>query len=172
MTEPFITYKLPAPMHHIALNVSEGLIYLQPLHPGQYSGTLVHKFNSFLEAVHHLKRSWTETIFCPIVSYLIIYKKPQNTMKFKRRHSEFEQGCVLRESYTATDALLPILPACRQLLLMACVFVTRDTVCQPRCLFFFSRKICSWTDLFVMRGIHEQRFHCSWDFNPRVTYIT
>jgi hypothetical protein len=49
-------------------------------------------------------------------------------MKFKRRHGEFEQGCVLSKSYTATDALLPILPACRQPLLPACVFVTRDTV--------------------------------------------
>jgi hypothetical protein len=47
-------------------------------------------------------------------------------MKFKRRHGEFEQGCVLSESYTATDALPPILPACRQPLLPACVFVTRD----------------------------------------------
>jgi hypothetical protein len=32
-------------------------------------------------------------------------------------------------------------------------FVTRDS--------FFFRKICSWTDLFVMRGVREQRFHCS-----------
>jgi hypothetical protein len=53
-------------------------------------------------------------------------------MKFKRRHSEFEQGCVLNESYTATDALQPILPACHQPLLPACVFVTRATVRHPR----------------------------------------
>jgi hypothetical protein len=53
-------------------------------------------------------------------------------MKFKRRHGEFEQGCVLSESYTATDALPPILPACGQPLLPACVFVTRDTVRHPR----------------------------------------
>jgi hypothetical protein len=52
-------------------------------------------------------------------------------MKFKRRHGEFEQGCVLSESYTATDALPPILPSCRQPLLQACVFVTRDTVRHP-----------------------------------------
>jgi hypothetical protein len=51
-------------------------------------------------------------------------KTPQNPMKFKRRHGEFEQGCVLSESYTATDALPPILPACDQPLLPACVFVT------------------------------------------------
>jgi hypothetical protein len=56
-------------------------------------------------------------------------------MKFKRRHGEFEQGCVLSESYTAPDALPPILPACRQPFLPACVFVTRDV--------FFFRKICS-----------------------------
>jgi hypothetical protein len=79
-------------------------------------------------------------------------------MKFKRRHGEYEQGCVLSESYTATDALPPILPGCRQQLLPACVFVTRDTVRHPRHLFF--RKMCSWTDLLVMRGVSERRFHC------------
>jgi hypothetical protein len=73
-------------------------------------------------------------------------------MKCKRRHGEFEQGCVLSESYTATDALPPILPACRQPLLPACVFVTRDTVHQPR-LFFLE-------NLFVMGGVRELRFHC------------
>jgi hypothetical protein len=60
-------------------------------------------------------------------------------MKFKRRHSEFEQKCVLSESYTATDALPPILPACRQPLLPACVFVNRDTVRHPR--LFFSENL-------------------------------
>jgi hypothetical protein len=69
-------------------------------------------------------------------------------MKFKRRHGQFEQGCVLSQSYTATDAL-PILPACRQPSLPACVFVTRDTVHYPRCF------------LYVMRGVCEPRFHCT-----------
>jgi hypothetical protein len=27
---------------------------------------------------------------------------------------------------------------------------------------FFVRKICSWTDLFVMRGVREPRFDCIW----------
>jgi hypothetical protein len=45
---------------------------------------------------------------------------------------------VLSESYTATDALPPILPACSQPLLPACVFVTRDTVRHPR-LFFYGK---------------------------------
>jgi hypothetical protein len=57
-------------------------------------------------------------------------------MKFNRRHGEFEQGYVLSESYTATDALPPILPVCRQPLLPACVFVTRDTVRHPIRLLF------------------------------------
>jgi hypothetical protein len=57
-------------------------------------------------------------------------------MKFKRRQGEFEQGCVRSESYTATDALPPILPACRQPLLPACVFVTRDTNSSPETFFF------------------------------------
>jgi hypothetical protein len=86
----------------------------------------------------NLIRSWR-----PFVTRNIrkpkLYKKPQNTMKFKRRCGEFEQGCVLSEGYTATDALPPILPACRQPLLPACVFVTRDTVRHPRS--FFVRKI-------------------------------
>jgi hypothetical protein len=76
-------------------------------------------------------------------------------MKFKRRHGEFEQGRVLSESYTATDALPPILPACRQPLLPACVFVTRDTVRHPRRFLFgkFVREpICSWWQAFVNRG--------------------
>jgi hypothetical protein len=80
-------------------------------------------------------------LFFPQATYLIIYNKnPQNTTKFKRRHGEFEQGCVMSESYTATDALPLILPACRQLLLPACMFITQDTVHKPR---FFFRKICS-----------------------------
>jgi hypothetical protein len=62
-------------------------------------------------------------------------------MKFKRRHGEIGQGCELSESYTATDALPPILPACRQPLLPACVFVIRDTVRHPRRFIF--GKICS-----------------------------
>jgi hypothetical protein len=67
-------------------------------------------------------------------------------MKFKRMNSEFEQGCLLSESYTATDAFPPILPAYRQPLLPACVFVTRDTVRHPRRFIFgkFVREpICS-----------------------------
>jgi hypothetical protein len=67
-------------------------------------------------------------------------------MKFKRRHGKFEQGCVLSESYTITDALSPILPACRQPSLSTCMFVTRDTVRHPRCFLFgkFVREpICS-----------------------------
>jgi hypothetical protein len=62
-------------------------------------------------------------------------------MKFKRRQGEFEQGCVLSESYTATDALPPILAACRQPLLPSCVFVTRDTVRHPTRFLF--GKFCS-----------------------------
>jgi hypothetical protein len=54
--------------------------------------------------------------------------------------------CVLSESYTTTDALPPILPACRQLLLLACVFVTRDVFCSE--------------NFFVNRFIREPRFHC------------
>jgi hypothetical protein len=62
-------------------------------------------------------------------------------MKFKRRHGEFDQGCVLRESYTATDAFPSLLPACRQPLLPACMFVTRGTVRHSR-RYFSGKFVC------------------------------
>jgi hypothetical protein len=68
----------------------------------------------------------------------------------KRRHGVFEQGCVLSERYTATDALLPILPACSQPLLPACVFVNRDTVRYPETVFFSE-------NLIVNRFVRDER---------------
>jgi hypothetical protein len=57
---------------------------------------------------------------------------------------------VLSESYTATDVLLPILPACHQLLLPACVFVTQDTVHHLK-LFWWGKFVCDkrrlWTEV-------------------------
>jgi hypothetical protein len=82
-------------------------------------------------------------------------------MKFKRRHGEFEQGCVLSECYTATDALPPILPAGRQPLLPACMFITRDTV---RC----QRLFCS-ENLFVNQFVQDER--CSLTEVPLYIYI-
>jgi hypothetical protein len=73
-------------------------------------------------------------------------------MKFKRRHGEFEQGCVLSESCTATDALSPILQlvanrCCRLACsLLETPFVTRDVFCSE--------------NLFVIRVVREPRFHC------------
>jgi hypothetical protein len=82
-------------------------------------------------------------------------------MKFKRRHGEFKQGCVLSESYRATDALPLILPACRQPLLPACVFITRGTVRHPR---LFVQKICSWWQAFMNWSVRDQRH--SWTEVP------
>jgi hypothetical protein len=65
---------------------------------------------------------------------------------FVNRNVRKPELCVLSESYTTTDALPPIVAACRQPLLPACVFVTRDTVRHPRRFFFgkFVREpICS-----------------------------
>jgi hypothetical protein len=45
---------------------------------------------------------------CYLIIIIIILVIVWNTIKFKRRHGEFEQGCVLSESYTATGALPPI----------------------------------------------------------------
>jgi hypothetical protein len=75
----------------------------------------------------------------------------------------------MSESYTASDALPPIVPACRQPLLPACVFVNRDTVRHPR---LFFQKICSWTDLFVMRSVREPRFHCTYKLKLLYVAIT
>jgi hypothetical protein len=105
-------------------------------------------------------------------NYLLLiffYKKPSTVepwftnlicfwRRFVTRNVRKRKLCVLSESYTATDTLPPILRACRQPLLPACVFITRDTVCHPRLFFFW--KICLWTNLFVVRGVHEPRFHC------------
>jgi hypothetical protein len=96
----------------------------------------------------------SRNFFGPTVSYLLIHKL-QNTMKFKRRHGKLEQGCVQSESHTATDALPPILPACRQPLLPACVFIAWDTVCHPRCFLFrkfVHEPICSWWEAFMNRA--------------------
>jgi hypothetical protein len=74
---------------------------------------------------------------------------------FVTRNVRKPKLCVLNESYTATDALPPILPACRQPLLPACVFVTRDTVRHPRRFLlgkFVRELICSWWEAFVNRG--------------------
>jgi hypothetical protein len=85
-------------------------------------------------------------------------------MKFRRRHGEFEQGCVLSESYTATDTFSPILPACCQLvcLLLETPFVTQDVFCSENLFvnWFVRDERRSWTDLFMMRGVREPRFHC------------
>jgi hypothetical protein len=84
-------------------------------------------------------------------------------MTFVTRNDRKPKLCVLSEIYTTTDAVPPILPACRQPLLPACVFVTQDTVRHPRG-FFFGKFVRderrSSTDLFVMRGVREQI--CSW----------
>jgi hypothetical protein len=64
---------------------------------------------------------------------------------FVNRNVHKPKLCVLSESYTATDALPLILPACRQPLLPARVFVARGTICHPRLFFtkFVHEPICS-----------------------------
>jgi hypothetical protein len=53
--------------------------------------------------------------------------------------------------HSRADTLsLPLLPVC--------VFAIRDAVRHPR---LFARKTCSWTELFVNRGVREPRFHCT-----------
>jgi hypothetical protein len=73
---------------------------------------------------------------------------------FVTRNVRKPKLCVLSESYTATDALPLILRACRQPLLPACVFLTRDTVRHPLLFFgkFVCEPICSWWEAFVNQG--------------------
>jgi hypothetical protein len=91
---------------------------------------------------NHLKLRWQSTSTVePRFTNLIRSWRP-----FVIRNVRTPKLCVLSESYKETNALPPILPACRQPLLPACVFVTRDTVRHPR-LFFFGKfvrePICS-----------------------------
>jgi hypothetical protein len=84
-------------------------------------------------------RGREEMLFLIIIIVILVIV--WNTMKFKRRYGEFEQGCVSSKSYTAPDALLPTLPACRQPFLPACVIVTRHRS-SPETL-FVREQICS-----------------------------
>jgi hypothetical protein len=107
---------------------------------------------------------------------------------FVTRNVRKPKLCVLSESYTATDALPSILPACRQPLLLACVFVNRDTIRHPR-LFFFGKFVRderrSWTDVplyinfattFNMLPIaKQQQYFCrharNYLFEPRLLNV-
>jgi hypothetical protein len=78
-----------------------------------------------------------------------ILKKPQNTMKFKRRHGEFEQGCVLSEitqqlTFSRLYSQLVDNRCCRLACsLLEIPFVTRDVFC--------------WENLFVNRFVRDER---------------
>lgn len=123
------------------------------------------------------------SFFGPLVSYLIIYKKTQNT--------EFQgkaQWIWANKSYTATDThrlvlqsgyfllnhssmlysicklILPmlILPAdYRSTMLTACVFTTWDTVWHPR-RFVFRKFVhkpnCSWPEVWLSWSLWSQYY--------------
>jgi hypothetical protein len=57
-------------------------------------------------------------------NYLIIYKKGTKHNEIQEKAWRIQAGMFTEQSYTTTDALLPILPACHQPLLQARVFVT------------------------------------------------
>jgi hypothetical protein len=90
-------------------------------------------------------------------------------MKFKRRHGEFEQGCVMSQSYTATDALPPILPACCRLAcwLLETPFVTRDIFLSEDLFvnWFVRDERRSWTEvpLYYKRMLLPACVFVTWD---------
>jgi hypothetical protein len=97
----------------------------------------------------------------PTVSYLIIYwKKPQNTMKFKRRHgrpiwtamywAKVTQQLALSRRYSQLVAKRCYRLAC---LLLETPFVTRDVFVWKIC----SWTICSWSEAFVNRFVRDER---------------
>jgi hypothetical protein len=61
----------------------------------------------FTNLIHSWRPFVTRNVRKPKLFFPYIKKKPQTTMKFKRRHGEFEQRCVLSQSYASTDALPP-----------------------------------------------------------------
>jgi hypothetical protein len=110
------------------------------------------------------------SFFRPMVSYLIIYEKAQHTLKYKRRHSEFQgtkatQQLTLSPIDVADSGHFPLHHSSTKtadtdtpsLSLhdvdgRACVFVTRDTVCHPRRFVvgkFVLKLNCSWSEAFV-----------------------
>jgi hypothetical protein len=78
-----------------------------------------------------------------ILYYLIIYLKNHKTQWNSREGTANSSRHVYWASHTETDALLPILPACRQPLLPACVFVTWDIVHHLR-LFCSENLFVNW----------------------------
>jgi hypothetical protein len=113
---------------------------------------------------NHLPDMTSNSFIYIYIQYIYIYiytVEPRFTnfirswRPFVTRNVRKPKICVLSESYTATDALPPILPACHQPLLPACVFVTRDTIRHPRRFLFgkvVREPICSWREAFVNRG--------------------
>jgi hypothetical protein len=96
--------------------------------------------------------------FGPMVSYLIIYLKNRKTQWNSREHkanssrdvywAKVTQQLMLSRRYSQLVANR----CCR----LACSLLKTPFVTQG----IFLMKICSWTNLFVMRGVHELRFHC------------
>jgi hypothetical protein len=98
--------------------------------------------------------------FAPMVSYLIIY------IKETTKHNEIQEKarriragmCTERKLHSNwcspadTPSLSPTVAAGLRVRYLR-HRSSPDT--------FFVWKICSWTDLFVMRGVHEPRFHCT-----------
>jgi hypothetical protein len=87
-----------------------------------------------------------------MVSYLIIYLKNTKHNEIKEKARRIQAGMCTEPKLPATDTPAPILSACCQSLLPACVFVIRDTVRH-------ARRFCS-EKLFVNGGVREPRFQC------------
>ena len=112
------------------------------------------------------------SFFGPMVSYLILYKKTQNTLRFKRRHSEFEWTKATQQltlspigvadsgyfpldhsSTNTADANTPSLSLHDVDSLR--VRISRHSSHPRRFVFgkFVRKPNCSWSEAFVNRGL-------------------
>jgi hypothetical protein len=118
----------------------------------KYSGTSVHEFNSFLEAVRHPKRSWTETIFVPLIIYKN-HKTQWNSREGTANLSKDVYWAKVTQQLTLSGRYSQLVAnRCCQLAcsLLETPFVTRYVFFSPKKI--VRGPIFSWWEAFVNRG--------------------
>jgi hypothetical protein len=118
---------------------------------------LVHSWGPFITRnVRKPKLLWSHGVL-----FNNIFKKTRNTIKFEKARRIREGMCTKRKLHSNwrfpadTPSLSPAFVAGLR------VHYSRHRS-PPET--FFVRKIFSWTNLFMMRGVHEPRFHCIKNF--------
>jgi hypothetical protein len=98
------------------------------------------------------------SFFGPMVSYLIIYKNTTKHNEIQEKAWQIRAGmCTewkLHSNWCSSADTPSLSPP-----VVAGLRVCYSRHCSsPET--FFVWKICSWTNLFVMKGVNEPRFHC------------